>query len=256
MANVKVMTYNLRVDNTGDGINSFTNRTGRVLAMLAQTQPDIIGFQECTHLMRAYLEQHMPEYAFVGCGREKDCTGESMAIAYRKQAFATRKVDNFWLTATPSIPGSNLGGDQSGCPRMATVAVLWHYEAGKEICMCNTHLDHQGPVARQIEAGILCAMLDAYKQPIILTGDMNAKPHKPEIGIIKAAMEARGARDLTESLGGTFHDFGRSDPEKYSKIDYIFASGKCTDCSIIPDDADKQGLYYSDHFAVMAEIEV
>ena len=254
MASIKVMTYNLRVDNTGDGINSFTNRRERVLSMLAQQKPDIIGFQECTHHMRAYLEQHMPEYAFVGCGREKDCTGESMAIAYRKEAFAVISVDNFWLTATPRLPGSNLGGDQSGCPRMATVAVLWHFASAGEICMCNTHLDHQGQIARQIEAGILCAMLDAYKQPIILTGDMNAKPHKPEIEMIKAAMKARGAHDVTENLGGTFHDFGRRDPEKYAKIDYVFASGKCKSCEIIPDDVDKKGLYYSDHFAVMAEI--
>ena len=34
MANVKIMTYNLRVDNAGDGVNSFTNRTDRVIAML------------------------------------------------------------------------------------------------------------------------------------------------------------------------------------------------------------------------------
>lgn len=256
MASIKVMTYNLRVDNTGDGINSFTNRRERVLSMLREQQPDIIGFQECTHLMRACLEQHMPAYVFVGCGRERDCTGESMAIAYRRDAFVLVSVDNFWLTATPRVPGSNLGGDQSGCPRMATVAVLRRHGAQSEICMCNTHLDHQGPVARQIEAALLCAMLDAYKQPIILTGDMNAKPHKPEIGIIKAAMEARGARDVTADLGGTFHDFGRKDPEKYSKIDYIFASGTCTECYVIPDNKDGQGLYYSDHFAIMAEIEI
>ena len=256
MASIKVMTYNLRVDNTGDGINSFTNRRDRVLSMLAAQNPDIIGFQECTHHMRAYLEQHMPAYVFVGCGRERDCTGESMAIAYRKEAFALIGMDNFWLSATPRVPGSTLGGDQSACPRMATVAVLYPYATQREICVCNTHLDHQGPVARQIEAALVCAALDAYQQPVILMGDMNAKPHKPEIGIIKAAMEARGARDLTAHLGGTFHDFGRKDPEKYSKIDYIFAQGSCTDCRIIPDDADKQGLYYSDHFAIMAEIEI
>ena len=256
MTTIKVMTYNLRVDNTGDGINSFTNRRERVLAMLAQQTPDVIGFQECTHLMRACLEQHMSAYVFVGCGRERDCTGESMAIAYRKDAFALVSVDNFWLTATPRVPGSNLGGDQSGCPRMATVAVLRPFGAQSEICVCNTHLDHQGPVARQIEAALVCAALDAYKQPVILMGDMNAKPHKPEIGIIRAAMEARGARDLTEHLGGTFHDFGRRDPEKYSKIDYIFAQGRCTDCSIVPDDTEGKGLYYSDHFAIMAEIEI
>ena len=255
MANVKVMTYNLRVDNTGDGINSFTNRHERVLAMLAETQPHVIGYQECTHLMRAYLEQHMPDYAFVGCGRERDYTGESMAIAYRKQDFVVVGVENFWLTATPRVPGSKLGGDQSGCPRMATVALLYHKESDKTICFCNTHLDHQGQVARQIEAALLCAALDQYDQPIVLTGDMNAKPDAPEIGILTKAMAARGASDVTAHLGGTFHGFGRIEPERYIKIDYIFTSGNCLSCDMIPDNQEENGLYYSDHFAIMAEIQ-
>ena len=256
MAAIKVMTFNLRVDNTGDGINSFTNRRERVIAMLEQQSPDVIGFQECTHLMRAYLEQHMPAYTFVGCGRERNYQGESMAIAYRKDAFVLVGLENFWLSATPRIPGSVLGGDQSPCPRMATIAVLYSYALAKEICVCNTHLDHQGAVARQVEAGILCAILDAFKQPMILTGDMNAKPHKPEIAMIKAAMEARGARDLTEGLGGTFHDFGRKDPDMYSKIDYIFATGDCNRCAIVEDDVQGQGLFYSDHFAIVAELSL
>lgn len=256
MESIKVMTFNLRVDNTGDGINSFTNRRDRVSSMLAATDPDIIGFQECTGAMRATLEQRMQDYCFVGCGRERDCTGESMAIAYKAAEFALISLDNFWLTATPRVPGSNLGGDQSGCPRMATVVVLRHKRTAKQFCFCNTHLDHQGPVARQLEAAILCAMLDAYKQPIILTGDMNAKPHKPEIAILKTAMEARGARDVTADLGGTFHDFGRKDPEKYSKIDYIFTSAACRACCIVPDDVQGEGLFYSDHYAILAEIEL
>lgn len=256
MANVKIMTYNLRVDNAGDGINSFSNRTDRVIAMLDEQQPDVIGFQECTHQMRAYLEQHMPAYAFVGCGRERNYQGESMAIAYRKQKFAPVQVDNFWLTATPRVAGSTLGGDQSPCPRMATVAVLYCFDTDCEICVCNTHLDHVGVVARQIEAALLCTALDAYKQPLVLMGDMNAKPNTPEIATITAAMQARGAQDITAHLGGTFHNFGRREPDKYSKIDYIFANGTCRACNIVPDDRENQGLYYSDHFAIIAEIAI
>lgn len=256
MATIKVMTYNLRVDNAGDGINSFTNRHERILQMLEEQSPDVIGFQECTHLMRAYLEQHMPAYVFVGCGRERDCTGESMAIAYRKDAFALVSVDNFWLTATPRVPGSTLGGDQSGCPRMATVAVLRPFGAQSELCVCNTHLDHVGKVARQIEAALVCAALDAYKQPVLLMGDMNAHPSAPEIATLTSAMEVRGAKDITKDVGGTFHDFGRREPDKYSKIDYIFTSCHCLSCGIVPDDRDGQGLYYSDHFAITAEIEI
>ena len=37
MESIKVMTFNLRVDNTGDGINSFTSRRGRVADMLVRT---------------------------------------------------------------------------------------------------------------------------------------------------------------------------------------------------------------------------
>ena len=256
MANIKIMTYNLRVDNAGDGINSFSNRSDRVIAMLKEQQPDVIGFQECTHLMRAYLERHLPAYAFVGCGRERNYQGESMAIAYRKQAFAPVQVDNFWLTATPRIAGSTLGGDQSPCPRMATVAVLYSFAAEREICVCNTHLDHMGAMARQIEAALLCGALEAYKQPLVLMGDMNAKPDSPEIATLTAAMQARGAADVTAHLGGTFHGFGRIAPEKRIKIDYIFANGSCTLCNIVPDDCQGQGLFYSDHFAITAEIEL
>lgn len=256
MASIKVMTYNLRVDNAGDGVNSFTNRHDRVITMLEEQCPDVVGFQECTHLMRAYLEQHMPAYAFVGCGRERDCTGESMAIAYRKDAFALASADNFWLTATPRVPGSTLGGDQSSCPRMATVAVLRPLGTQGEICVCNTHLDHVGKVARQIEAAVLCAMLDAYRQPVVLMGDMNAHPDAPEIGTLSTAMQARGAKDITADVGGTFHGFGRREPDKYSKIDYIFTSCRCLSCNIVPDDREGQGLYYSDHFAITAEIEI
>lgn len=255
MESIKVMTFNLRVDNTGDGINSFTNRRGRVADMLVRTSPDLIGFQECTGAMRASLEQSLTDYRFVGCGRERDYTGESMAIAFKTAEFSLISEENFWLTATPCVPGSTLGGDQSPCPRMATVAVLYHKRTAKQLCFCNTHLDHQGAIARRIEAALLCARLERYSQPIILTGDMNATPDAPEIGILRNAMQARGAADVTASLGGTFHNFGRIAPENCAKIDYIYTSCPCRACSIVPDDMEGKGLFYSDHFVILAELE-
>lgn len=251
---IKVMTFNLRVDNAGDGVNSFTNRRDRVSAMLAGADPDIVGFQECTDAMRATLEQRMGDYSFVGCGRERDCTGESMAIAYKTAAYTVLSVDNFWLTATPCLPGSTLGGDQSACPRMATVAVLMHQASGKRLCFCNTHLDHSGRIARQIEAALLCAALDGYREPLVLTGDMNALPDSPEIGLLHTAMQARGASDITAALGGTFHNFGRIPEGQAAKIDYIFTSLDCRSCRTVPDCLQGDGLYYSDHFAVLAEL--
>ena len=87
-------------------------------------------------------------------------------------------------------------------------------------------------------------------------GDMNAKPDAPEIATITNAMLTRGAKDVTAHLGGTFHGFGRIEPEKRIKIDYIFANGDCSVCNIVPDNVANQGLYYSDHFAITAQIEI
>ena len=39
---LKIMSLNLRVDNTGDGINSFTNRFHRVVEILEQEKPDLV----------------------------------------------------------------------------------------------------------------------------------------------------------------------------------------------------------------------
>ena len=68
---MKFMSFNLRVDNAGDGINSFSNRFHRVVEVLEREKPDLVGFQEVTGGMRATLRDRLPGYTVQGCGREK-----------------------------------------------------------------------------------------------------------------------------------------------------------------------------------------
>ena len=42
---LKVMTFNLRVDNAGDGRNAFSNRFLRVIETVLRESPAIVGFQ-------------------------------------------------------------------------------------------------------------------------------------------------------------------------------------------------------------------
>ena len=252
---LKIMSFNLRVDNTGDGINSFTNRFHRVVEVLEQEKPDIVGFQEVTDSMRARLRDHLPGYTVQGCGRDRHYHGESMLIAYRTDAVELISLENIWLSPTPSVSGSTFGGDQSGCPRMFTSVKIKHNNVATPFYFINTHLDHVGKDARYLGAMQLVQYISSHREYFILTGDFNATPEAREIGLITQALAPRGAVDCTAGLGGTFHNFGRLLPDRTVKIDYIFTDGRCTN-SYVVEDTPVDGQYYSDHNAVCALIEL
>lgn len=250
---LKFMSFNLRVDNTGDGINSFTNRFHRVVEILEQEKPDLVGFQEVTDGMRARLRDHLPGYTVQGCGREKNYHGESMLIAYRTGEVELIALENIWLSPTPQVAGSTYGGDQSSCPRMFTSALVKHNDLDAPFYFINTHLDHVGKEARYLGAMQLVQYVSSHREHFVLTGDFNATPDAREIGLITAALADRKAVDCTADLGGTFHGFGRIPPEEMAKIDYIFTDGKC-ESSYIVEDVPVDGQFYSDHNAVCAHI--
>ena len=251
---LKIMSFNLRVDHTGDGINSFTNRFGRVVEVLEREKPDLIGFQEVTDSMRARLRDHLPGYTVQGCGREKNYHGESMLIAYRKDAVELISLENIWLSPTPAAPGSTFGGDQSSCPRMFTAALVKHNDVPLPFYFINTHLDHVGKDARYLGAMQILQYISSHREYFVLTGDFNATPDAREIRVITEALEARGVTDCTAGLGGTFHNFGRLLPDRAVKIDYIFTDARCRS-SYVVEDIPVAGQYYSDHNAVCAMIE-
>lgn len=250
---LKFMTFNLRVDNTGDGINSFSNRFDRVVEVLHKERPCVVGFQEVTDGMRARLRDHLTGYTVQGCGREADYHGESMLIAYRTDEVELLSLDNLWLSPTPRVAGSTFGGDQSPCPRMLTTALLKHDAVAAPFRFINTHLDHVGANARYLGAMELVQMISQYPEKFVLTGDFNATPDAPEIRLITSALAARQAVDCTKALGGTFHDFGRRAGDRAVKIDYIFTDGACQNAYVVPDEP-VNGQYYSDHNAVCAEV--
>ena len=254
-AQLKIMSFNLRTDNPGDGVNYFFNRFDRVTEVLDREKPDVIGFQEVTDSMRAKLRDYLADYTVQGCGRESNYHGEAMLIAYRKDAVELISLKNVWLSMTPAIPGSRYGVDQSGCPRMFTAALLKHNGLEKPFWFINTHLDHEGRMARYLGAVQLVQFISRHSESFVLTGDFNAIPDSPEIKVITEALGYRGAVDCTAELGPTFHGFGRLPLGRRVKIDYIFSDAPCRE-SYVVEDIPVDGKYYSDHNAVCAILEL
>lgn len=253
MGLLKIFTFNVRVC-VDKGANDFDLRKHRIVELIGNEKPDIVGFQEATDRMREELAAMLDGYFVVGCGREKNYRGESAAVAFRADKFELLKLDNFWLSATPYIAGSRYGEDQSNCPRITTAALLVEKSGGKPFWFINTHLDHIGSTARLLAATQLMQFISQQKEPCILTGDFNAGPSAKEIRAFGDNAHL-GLIDCTANISGTFHDYGKM--EKMSKIDYIFTNMPCdvSKSFAYPDEAPN-GTYYSDHLPVCAFIEV
>ena len=250
---LKIFTVNARLD-VDKGANDFELRKHRIAELINTEKPDIIGFQEATNRIRGELAKMLEGYYVLGCGRDKTYGGESTAIAYRIDKLDLIKLDTFWLSATPSIPGSRYGEDQSKCPRISTAALFVLKDSDKPFWFINTHLDHIGSVARLLGSTQLMQYISEKSEPCILVGDFNAEPDSKEIRAL-VANEHLGLVDCTANITETFHNYKKID--RMTKIDYIFTNMPC-DASksfAFPDDAPN-GTFYSDHFPVCAFIEV
>ncbi len=251
---IKVMTFNIRCKNPGDGINSFDNRKERILNAISEESPDLIGFQEVTDAQRDFLKENISDkYTLLGCGRGANYYGEAVCIAFNRELFDLISFETFWLSSTPKIAGSIYeGSDQSNCPRFTTHAQLIAKELTEPIHFFNTHLDHKGEKAKLLGATQIVQNISTCKGKFILTGDFNATP---DSNVIKAltSMVTPSFNDATKDIAHTFHAFGKVNAPH--KIDYIFSNGEKIDCYAI-EDAPDDGIYISDHYPVCATIEI
>ncbi|WP_027293805.1 endonuclease/exonuclease/phosphatase family protein [Robinsoniella sp. KNHs210] len=249
---IKLATFNIRCDYNQDGINCFSNRKPLILKKIIQEQPHVICFQEVLPHVAVWLKENLTDYYIIGCGRSSSLEDEQTSIAYQKGKYNLISMETFWLSETPSQPGSRYP-QQSICPRACTEAVLQNLQTKELFRIINIHLDHEGTKARLLGLGQIFQKLKAEKGfhdiPVILAGDFNAFPDSEEMQVMK---EYPRFHDMTELAGGTFHDYGNlSEPEK---IDYIYAEDKLCSCGIEKWMDCSEGVYLSDHYPLCVEM--
>ena len=244
---LKVMTFNLRYPNPGDGINRFENRVGRILSVIAAEAPDLIGFQEATDESRRILGDALADrYLLLGGGRERDLHGEGCPIAVRREVCELVAFETVFLSDAPAVPGSRYeASDQSVCPRLFVRAELALAD-GRRFSFYNTHLDHAGKGARLLGMEAILQSVAAHSAPFVLTGDMNALPDSPEARL-PLSLAGREVCDATAAIPHTFHDFGRRTSP--CKIDYIYTDLPYEETYAVCD-AGEDGVYISDHYPV------
>lgn len=249
---MKLVTFNIRYDCGQDGINNFSCRKPLILEKLRKERPDIICFQEVLPHVALWLKESLRESHYVvGCPRGENLDDEQTCVAYDPMGFTLMKMDTFWLSETPCVPGSRYPG-QSPCPRVCTHLVLRELSTGQVFRLINTHLDHEGAQVRvrSVKQIMDHADREAFfpHVPLILTGDFNAQPDSPEIQFLETLPDVSIA---SKAAGITFHNFGRG-PD--CQIDYIVTRGKVL-CSHVEKWTDcRDGVYLSDHYPVCAQL--
>jgi endonuclease/exonuclease/phosphatase family metal-dependent hydrolase len=251
---IHVMTYNIRYDNPGDGINQWSSRKEKVYKLLNKYGPDLFGVQEALHHQLTDIRKNLHGYEFIGVGRDDGkLKGEFSAIFYRSSRFEIIKQNTFWLSETPETAGSKSW--DAAITRIATWAMLRDKKTNREFVLVNTHFDHIGKEARKNSAELLKVKMKeiADDLPVIVTGDLNFTRDEEPYKAIMDPTTLELIDSAPENSGGTFCNFGVNSQECRA-IDYIFYTNDWTiqTYSILYDNDGKN--YPSDHVPVLVTI--
>lgn len=277
---MRCMSFNIKNGYDNDGVDGWQSRAAMVAGMIRFHRPDVAGLQEVLYNQLEDLERLLPEYGFIGVGRDDgEKAGEFMNILYRKQRLELLDSGTFWLSEQPDKPGS-MGWD-AACARTVTWAKFKDQRDGAEFLHVNTHFDHMGVVAVEQSAHLLVERVTqlAGALPVMITGDFNCTSESVPYRIICQREEQRiplkDASVVAEyghfGMNFTFHDFNRTlmasrmFPEQYhhddmseweypSPIDFIFVNDqvKVQSFGILAD--HQAGKFPSDHMPIVADV--
>lgn len=255
---IRVMTFNIRLDHAGDGQHNWRFRKKAAAELLSLENVDIVGTQEVLKNQLNDFLSGAPAFASIGVGRfDGDTLGEYSAILYRKDRFEVLHSGNFWLSETPEVAGSK--GWDAACERIVTWAVMKDHVTSNTFVFMNTHFDHIGSVARKNSAIMLVekAKQIAGDLPLILTGDFNGNHESDPIQVILKSGWLHDSGQLTAKKAGpkwSFHDFGRLNISDRELIDFIFVTDgiQVNSFKIIFKEIGE--TFYSDHNPILVEL--
>ena len=255
----RAMTFNIRLDTASDGQNAWPERHELVRDLIRHEAPDVLGMQEVLLHQKRYLEAELPEYTFVGVGRDDGAAaGEFSPLAWRSNLFDLVESGTFWLSPTPNLPSN---GWDAAYPRIATWAILRRRDGGGRLRALNTHFDHIGISARANSARLIAEWVDTGAGaglPTIVLGDFNADPSSEAYTILTGDIltDSRNASE-NKPYGpqGTFTGFDIM-RDAGEPIDHIFVTGDVVVANYAVLTQHWGGRLPSDHYPVVADLSL
>jgi endonuclease/exonuclease/phosphatase family metal-dependent hydrolase len=270
---LNVMSFNIRYSYGGHDEQATENnwtdpafpRRDRVIRVIRESMPDILGVQEARHLQIVDLQAALREFDFYGIGRDDGKTGgEYSGIFYDKNRFTRREAGSFWLSDTPEKPGTTFYKAENAVPRIASWLRLRDQRSRREIFVLNMHWDHIDVAARRQSARLVRERLAdlADGLPTIVMGDLNAGENSAAVVALRGEDDAIG-RPFADSYR-IVHPQRKPDEATFGgwegitegrRIDFILHTDEFqpTAAAIVRTSYD--GHWPSDHYPVTATLQ-
>ncbi len=227
--NFTISSYNVRQKNSGDAKqgDGWDIRHEHMCDFIQFENIDILGTQEAFKTQIDDMLEDMPEYSYIGAGRDDGKEeGEHCAIFYKTDRFKVLKSGNFWLSQTPEKPSK---GWDAALPRICSWGYFKDKVSKKKIYVFNLHMDHIGVNAR-VQGGkqVLKYIQENCKKTdkVFLMGDFNVDQNTDTYTTIANSgvlLDSYHTAEKKYASIGTANNFSS---EKYtiSRIDHIFTS--------------------------------
>ena len=173
--NAIIATFNIRIDAKIDreNGNGWEKRLPMVTNLIRFHEFDVIAAQEVLPHQEKDMKRLLPDYGFVGYGRDNGADlGERIIIFFKENKFRKLEEGRFWLSETPDRPGK---GWDASLPRICTWVKLEDTATREKIALFDIHFDHQGPQAKVESSKLMLAKTKeiAGDEMIIILGDFN-----------------------------------------------------------------------------------
>jgi endonuclease/exonuclease/phosphatase family metal-dependent hydrolase len=261
---IRVMTYNIRYLNPGDGPDHWDQRSEAVAETMRQA--DIIGLQEATALQIERLETAIEAFDWYGVGRDDgERSGEFCPIFWRRDSLQAVDRGTFWLGPDPEAVGKPAW--EANLPRICSWVVFQPAGTNTRLLVMNTHFDHQSQLARLNSAALIRqqAEMIANREPmlggVILMGDLNCQESSPPLRTLTDAAaegmtftDSRSLVDAPSGPDGTWNGFREIQPGR--RIDFILMGKPQVEVlnHQTLDPKTSAGRFASDHLPVMITI--
>lgn len=253
---LKIVSYNIRSSNDANG-NTFAERAPRLQALMAELDPDIMGFQEVVTSWMPYLDEYFNnEYESLNKWRAES-NKEGTPVYWKRDKFTLMKSGYFWLSETPDVESKAIEWGAE-CYRICIWVRLKVKSTGKEFLYFNTHFDHKGNKSCYTNsAKLITERVQAQggftQYPVFCTGDFNmTSSNAGYTEMCKTFQDIN--RSLSNDKTPTYTNYGTI---KGSIIDYCFYSADL----IQPQkyqvlNPKTNGGYPSDHSCVYVEAKL
>ncbi|MEA3460665.1 MAG: endonuclease/exonuclease/phosphatase family protein [Bacteroidota bacterium] len=255
---VELITYNIRMNTSGDGEHAWPYRKDDVAALFRFHRADIFCVQEALPEQMDDLDAAFPDFTYEGIGRDDGKReGEFSAVFYNHKRFKKLDGGTFWLSETPEA--CSFGWD-AACRRVCSWVKLKDEVTGEILQVFNTHFDHRGEVARRESAQLILDKIEEIsegKGRVVLCGDFNLSPGSEPIALIGSKLQDAFlvSEQPPYASVATYHGFTYDDPPK-ERIDYVFVSNdlKVLRYGGLTDSRDRS--FFSDHLPVLVTIQL